>query len=55
MGKNIPRFPIEVTQFTVFRLYFGGIQLGVMSEYILPPLLLVDFFKVDMYCLLVHF
>ncbi len=51
----VPCFAVEVTELAVLGHDLAGVDLGVVGEDVLPPLLLVHFFKVNVYCLLVLF
>jgi len=42
--SHLPCFRIQVAQFAIRRLNLAGIDLGMMSEDVLPPCF-VDFFK----------
>jgi len=42
--SHLPCFRIQVAQFAIRRLDLAGIDLGMMSEDVLPPCF-VDFFK----------
>ena len=49
----MPSLSVQITQLTVFRLDFGGIDLGMMGEHVLPPLLLIEFLQMNENTLLV--
>lgn len=49
----MPCLPIEVTELTVLWLNLGGVDLGVVGEDILPPLLLIELLQVNEDALLV--
>ena len=50
---SVPGLPVEVTELAILRLDLRCIELGVMREYVLPPLLLVELLQVNEYVLLV--
>lgn len=43
---QLPRLPIQITQLAISGFDFAGIDFRVMCKDILPPLLLVELFKV---------
>lgn len=49
----LPCLPIQITEFAVLRLNFGGVELGMVGQNILPPLLLIELFQVDQDALLI--
>lgn len=47
------RLAVQIAELAVLRLYLFGVDLGVMSEDVLPPLHLVSLLEVNLYSLLV--
>ena len=50
---SVPGLSVEVTELAIFRLDLRRVELGVMREYVLPPLLLFELLQVNEYGLLV--
>ena len=50
---SVPGLSVEVTELAILRLDLGGVDLGVVREYVLPPLLLIELLQVNEYVLLV--
>ena len=50
---NAPCLPVQITELAALGLDLGGIELGVMGEYVLPPLLLVQLLEMNQDDLLV--
>jgi hypothetical protein len=51
--KNRPRFTIKIAELAVFRLDLADIDFRMMSEDVLPPILLVQLLEMNMNSLLV--
>ena len=43
----LPGLSVQVAEFAILGLDFRGIELRMVGEYVLPPLLLVELFKMD--------
>ena len=50
-----PRIAVEISQLAVLGMDLGGVDLGVVGEDVLPPLLLVELLEVEVHGLLVDF
>lgn len=51
--RKIPCLAIQVAEFAVLRLDLRGVDFGMMRQNVLPPLLLVQFLKVDVHRFLI--
>ena len=50
---SVPGLSVEVTELAILWLDLRCVELGVMSEYIFPPLLLIELLQVNEHVLLV--
>lgn len=51
--EDKPRFSVKVAELTVLWLDFADVDFGMVSEHVLPPLLLIQFLEMNMNGLLV--
>lgn len=51
--RNSPCFTIQIAKFAIPWLDLSGIDLGVMRQYILPPLLFIELLEMNMNSLLI--
>lgn len=47
LSESSPGFPIKIAKFAIRGLDFPRIDLGMMCQYILPPLLLIQLLHMD--------